>query len=129
MLRAQVLRHPLDELEPVLTREELLLLVEEVKRVRFDDSLLEYMLEALDATRRGENFLLGASPRAGLSLFRAAQAMALVEGRDYCVPDDLKRLAVPVLAHRVVPNPMNGTGGRTSDEVLADLLEAIPVPG
>ncbi|TDJ76730.1 MAG: MoxR family ATPase [Planctomycetota bacterium] len=128
ILRAQALRHPLDDLAPVLDKSELCALIERVKQVRVDDAILDYLMRILDATRSRGAFLLGASPRSGLGLYRAAQAHALLERRDYCVPDDVKELAVPVLAHRVVPSPVNGTGARTSEEVLAELLEDIAVP-
>lgn len=116
-------------LEPVLGREELLGLIEAARAVRVHEAVLAYLLAILEATRRSPDLELGASTRAGLALQRAAQALALVEGRDYCVPDDVQRLAVPVLAHRLVPAGGGlEAGAEGAAEVLVDLLEAVPVP-
>jgi len=128
VLLSQVDGHPLDALEPVCSADELAECIAEVRLVRVADSILEYLLELLDATRRAEELLIGTSPRAGAGLFRAAQALALVEGRDFCVPDDVKRLAIPVLAHRVVPQPWNESGGRSSEDILQDVFADVPVP-
>jgi MoxR-like ATPase len=91
----------LDRLEPVLTQEGLLDLQARVTRVRVADKLADYMLSLAEATRQGGDFLLGVSTRGLQSLFRAAQALALCEGRGYVIPDDVQRLAAPVLAHRI----------------------------
>ncbi|HZF07666.1 MAG TPA: MoxR family ATPase [Thermoanaerobaculia bacterium] len=91
----------LETLEPVLSREDLLDLQERVRRVHVADKLADYMLSLAEATRRGGDFLLGVSTRGVQSLYRAVQAMALCEGRGYAIPDDVQRLAAPVLAHRV----------------------------
>ena len=117
-------------LEPVIDRQELLSAMEEVRRVRIHDSILEYLLALLAATRQSRELELGASTRAGLALQRAAQAMAYLEGRDYCVPDDVQRLVVPVLAHRLVPagSSLEGGSAGASAAVLEDLLETVPVP-
>ena len=124
VLKSRLMRDPLDDVEPVISGEELIQAAADVRAVRVDDSLLEYVLEFLAATRRSSEFLLGASPRAGLGWVRAARALALIEGREYCVPDDFKRLVLPVLAHRVVPV----TAGRNSEDALSELLERIAVP-
>ena len=131
VLRAQTHTHPLDELEPVLSRAELLTLMGQVKQVRLEDQLLDYLLEIIGSTRESGQFLLGASPRAALGLFRAAQAFACLEGRDYCVPDDVKRLAAPVLAHRLVPAHRHVAGigsDTTAQDLVVELVESIPVP-
>jgi MoxR-like ATPase len=91
----------LDHLQPVLTQEGLLDLQARVTRVRVADKLADYMLSLAEATRQGGDFLLGVSTRGLQSLFRAAQALALCEGRGYVIPDDVQRLAAPVLAHRI----------------------------
>ena len=121
---------PLDAIGPVMTREELLAEIQAVRQVRIDEALLEYVLNVLEATRDRGRFLLGASPRAGLGWTRAAQALAHIEGRDYCVPDDFKRLALAVLSHRVVSLPMgNGASdARDGEEAIAALLELVPAP-
>lgn len=121
---------PLESLQAVISGPDILAASREVSRVRIDDSLLEYAIEFLEATRRPNEFLLGASPRAGLAWLRAARALALVEGRDYCVPDDFKALAIPVLGHRVVPLAPSSSANveRAGDDAIADLLDRITVP-
>ena len=119
---------PIDAIGPVLSQAELAAAIRAVREVRVDEALFDYVLEFAEATRRSESFLLGASTRAGLGWVRAAQAMALVEGRDYCVPDDFKELAIPILAHRTVCVPGNGGGGGSSEEALAALLDRLPAP-
>jgi len=91
----------LDRLEPVLTRDGLIDLQERVARVRVADKLADYMLTLAEATRHGGDFMLGVSTRGLQSLFRASQALALCEGRGYVIPDDVQRLAGPVLSHRI----------------------------
>ena len=123
---------PIDDLQAVITHAEVIEAIAQVRRVRVDDTLVDYILDFVGQTRSGGRFLLGASPRAGLGWMRAAQALALVEGRDYCIPDDVKRLVIPVLAHRIVPAPTmssQGAVGLAGDEALAEMLESIPVPG
>jgi len=136
VLRSRMQRDPIDDIAAVMTRDEILAAIAAVRRVRIHGSLVEYVLEFLEATRRDGRFLLGASPRAGLGWVRAAQALASIEGRAFCVPDDFKRLALPVLAHRVVSSPAaggalgDGDGGeaREGEDGLVDLLESLPVP-
>ncbi len=122
--------NPLDGLKPVISIESVNQGIEAVRAVTVSDELYDYSLDVLTATRRPAAFLLGASPRAGLAWVRAAQAQAFLEGRDYCIPDDLKELAVPCLAHRVVP--LHGEahpGASTSGEAaLALLLDTVPPP-
>jgi MoxR-like ATPase len=92
----------LESLQPVLAGEDLLDLQEQVARIRVADKLAEYILSLAEATRHGGEFLLGVSTRGAQALFRATQALALCEGRSYAIPDDVQRLAAPVLGHRVV---------------------------
>jgi MoxR-like ATPase len=128
MLDERIANDPLDDLTPVLTKDELVQAIADVRDVRVEPSLREYVLEFIAATRRAGAFLLGASPRASLGWVHAAQALAAIEGRDFCVPDDFKRLAVPVLAHRVVPAPLAGGTERDADEAIAELTGEVPVP-
>ena len=90
------------------------------------EALVEYVLEIVGATRTSGRLLIGVSPRASLGLVRASQALALLEGRDYVVPDDVKRLVIPTLAHRLVA--AHSTHARASEEALVELLDTIPVP-
>jgi MoxR-like ATPase len=123
--------HPVSALNPVLTVDELIELQGSIDRVRVDDSLVDYLLAIVQATRHTDQLLLGASPRGAISLHRAAQAHALVQGRDYCLPDDIKRLAVPVLAHRLIVSRRMELGpshDQEAERVVEELLSAIPVP-
>src|SRR6266404_1639578 len=102
ILRDREHRDPLDELEPVMTASEVTALQKSVSEVSVDDALVEYLMRIVEATRSTEMLDLGVSPRGTLALFRAAQALALTEEREFCLPDDIKRLVIPVFAHRVV---------------------------
>ena len=120
---------PVDRLDAVLSVADLTLLQQRTRQVRVDDSLSDYLLDLIAATRVHADLYLGGSTRAALGLHRAAQALALVEGRDYVVPDDVKRLARPVLAHRLLPRGARSAGGADpSEEVLEDILARTPVP-
>ena len=120
---------PIDELEQVLTPAEVLSLQAAVREIRIEESLLGYLMDIVDATRRCGELHVGASPRGGLFLFRAAQALAMVEKRDYVIPDDIKRLATPVLAHRVIGKSFlqDGDAGQ-ADSLIRNLVEQVQVP-
>jgi MoxR-like ATPase len=121
---------PVDRLGPVLSVEEVVELQHAVRQVRFDDSLADYLLDLVEATRDHADIQLGGSTRAALGLYRAAQALALIQGRNYVVPDDVKRLAGPVLAHRlVVRRARAAQGGDTASQLVADVLRQVPLPG
>ena len=129
ILRSRLSNDPLDELRPVLSRDDLDDALAAVRDVSVDDSLFEYVLDFTRATRESERFLLGASPRAALGWVHAARAMALLEGRSWCTPDDFKRLVVPVLGHRVLPATVSDERlVSRSDEALGNLLDRIPIP-
>lgn len=129
ILKRHLGRDPLEELEAVMTRDQLIDAQARVKTVRVDDALLEYVLEFTEATRRSDHFMMGASPRAAIGWMHAAQALALIEGRTWCVPDDFKRLALAVLAHRTIPaNASQGHGPAQTAEALTRLLTEIPIP-
>jgi len=118
-------------IEPVLTSEEVLQLQAWATRVTVDDSLVEYILAIVGKTRTHESLSLGVSPRGAQALYRAAQALAMAEGRDYAVPDDVKRLAVPVFAHRVVVNTrlaLTQRGADLNDRILEEILTLVEVP-
>jgi MoxR-like ATPase len=121
---------PVDRLAPVLSAADLTLLQQQTRQVRVEESLADYLLDVVEATRTHPELYLGGSTRAALGLHRAAQALALVEGRDYVVPDDIKRLARPVLGHRMLPRAARSAGGTDpSEEVLAEILARTEVPG
>lgn len=120
-----------ETLTPVLTSEEVVGLQEEAARVTMDDSLTDYVMAIVTATRSRPDLDLGVSTRGAVFLYRAAQAMALIEGRTYGLPDDVKRLVIPVFAHRIVVNPgVESFGHRTDDakDILNEVLDQVPVP-
>jgi len=120
---------PVDRLQPVLTCEQIVSLQGDVRQVKVEDSINHYVLDLVEATRRCDDLHVGVSPRGALALYRAAQASALVAGRGYVVPDDVKSLAVPVLAHRVISKGYLHGGQREAVEALIErLVDEVPVP-
>jgi MoxR-like ATPase len=120
-----------DSAVPTLSAEEVLHLQDTVHGVRVEESLVDYMLAIVDRTRNHESLVLGVSPRAAQALFRAVQALALVEGRDFALPDDIKRLAVPTFAHRVVINTRTTLVARradTAERIIEEILTRVDVP-
>jgi MoxR-like ATPase len=120
---------PINGLQPVLHGDDILTLQEAARAVRVDDSLADYVLDLIEATRTHPDVYLGGSTRAALALYRAAQALALLEGRDYVIPDDIKRLTRPVLAHRLVAKALRrGERSDAAEEILTDILARTRVP-
>jgi MoxR-like ATPase len=120
---------PVDSLTPVLTADDVVQLQLGVRRVRFDDTITDYLLDIVHATRRTEDLHVGVSTRGALTLYRAAQSMALVSGRDYVVTDDVKSLAVPVLAHRVLGKSFLQAGEfGAAEAIIRDIVERVKVP-
>ncbi len=131
ILRQQTFTSAVEHLAPAMSGEDVLGLQREVSQVAVDESLLDYLINIVRATRETDILNLGVSPRGSLSLYRAAQALAYIEGRDFVIPDDIKRLVVPVFAHRIVVNSRYSTGLRRSDEAetaLKEILRNINVP-
>jgi MoxR-like ATPase len=128
IIHEQTSRNPLAELRPVLTGSEVLAMTQAVTRVRVAPALRSYVVDLLAATRQRREIYLGASPRAGIALTRAAKALALLRGRDFVVPKDIKDLAVRVLAHRLMLSPDAKVHGVTAETTVTRLLETIPVP-
>jgi MoxR-like ATPase len=128
VLFSQTHEHPLDNLSPVLDRNEVVSLQQKVKEVRVDDSIIKYILDITRKTRSNSKLEIGVSPRGSLMLRRAVQARALVEGRDYVVPDDIKKLAVPVLSHRVLIRATARQDARRAAVVIKEIVEEVPVP-
>ncbi|MFC1989576.1 AAA family ATPase [Chloroflexota bacterium] len=121
--------HPIEQLSSVADSSDILTLQTTVRKVYVDDLVKQYIASLVEATRHHPSIYLGASPRGSLALFRTAQAYALVQGRDYVLPDDVKALAEPVLAHRLIVHPteqLQDKGGRAT---IIKLLETVPVPG
>ena len=122
---------PLDEMQPVMSADDILQLQEAVSEVSVDDAIVDYLIRIVAATRSSEMLDLGVSPRGTLALFRAAQALALTEERSYCLPDDIKRLVVPVFAHRLTVSSRYSSAMRRSEEaeaVLLEIMKTISVP-
>ncbi len=122
--------NPSETLQTVLAAEEVVELQRRVRDIHVDESLLDFMLAVVKETRRHPAVELGVSPRGSLSLYRGAQALALVEGRPFVVPEDVTALAVPVLAHRLVlkPSAASGRSGQTARVITEDILRRVPVP-
>jgi MoxR-like ATPase len=114
-----------------MSQEDVLELQRKASEVRVDESLVDYLLNIVQATRQSDALELGISPRGTLALFRSAQAFALIEGRDYCIADDIKRLVLPCFAHRVIVNSRQaGTKRQTTqaEQILREILLKINVP-
>ena len=122
---------PLARIEPVIGAEEVVEIQQAVRRVAVDDQLMNYTLAIVEKTRQNEFLSLGVSPRGSMMLYRAAQALALVEGRGYCIPDDFKRLMLPVFAHRCVVSSRYISTFKKSDQaeaILKEIIDSTPVP-
>jgi MoxR-like ATPase len=128
MLNEQTTAPPLDSLEPVATAEEVTSAIEEARALFVEESLNRYVVALLRHTRSSSRLALGASPRSGISLLRVAKARALADGRDYVLPDDVKAVARPVLAHRLILAPEARSAGLTAEEIVGEAVEQTPVP-
>ncbi len=135
ILDRQWLPHPAEELEPVVALDEVRELQNAVEKIRVDDSLMDYLLTIVAATRQSPLMTLGVSTRGAMALHKAAKALALVRGRDYCLPDDIKYLAPAVLSHRVILSmssaATSGSSDRRSEEaerIIQDIVDSVPVP-
>jgi MoxR-like ATPase len=128
MLREQTSEPPLDSLEPVTTAAEVLAVAEEARGIYVEESLNRYVVALIGHTRTDTRLYLGASPRAGVALLRVAKARALSEARDYLLPDDVKAVAEPVLAHRLLLAPEARTAGSDAGAIVREALEHTPVP-
>ncbi len=128
ILNAQQFRHPLQDLTQVISHTELVQLQEAVKSVFVDDRLKEYIVAIVGATRTHPNVYLGASPRGSLAIYKTAQAWAALNGRDFVIPDDIKQLAEPALAHRVIISPAARMKSVNADDVIEEILHSLPVP-
>jgi MoxR-like ATPase len=130
ILRAEAGAARLDDLKPVLSGEDVIAMQHEVEKVRVDESLVDYALEIVKRTRESDQFALGVSPRGSLMLYRAAQALAYLNGRSFTTPDDLKSLVIPVFSHRVVVDARYGSTRKSeqAEKLLAEILESVAVP-
>ena len=129
IVSSQEQAHPIDSLEEVVTAEQILDVQQSVRSVYVDDLIREYIVTLVDRSRTHPDAALGSSPRGSLALFRGAQALALIRGRDFALPDDVKELAEPMLSHRIIVSPAGRMRGVQSSDVVAALVEEVPVPG
>jgi len=120
--------HPIDDLNPVVSAADVVAAQEKVRDVHVEDNVRRYILEIIQATRQHDDILLGGSPRASIALFRTAQALAAIQGRDFVLPDDVKRMVQPVLAHRVILRPEARLRKVTTPALLQELVSEIRVP-
>ncbi len=129
ILEAQQFRHPIETLDQVVRLEELRRAQEEIRGVHVSAEIRGYLLEIVERTREHPDVYLGASPRGTLALFRTAQARAVLWGRDYVIPDDIKALVQPCLAHRLILHPTARMREVTPEQVLEEIMNRVPVPG
>jgi MoxR-like ATPase len=127
IIRSQKYGHPIETLASVVDGQELLGLSRHISDVHVDESLAEYILKLVQATRQHPDLSLGASPRGSLALYKTSQALAALKGRSYVIPDDIKILAPLTLAHRLILKPESQLRGRTVHTVLRDILERTPL--
>ena len=125
----QALQHPIETLEPVVSSDDILGLQEIVKQIHTENAITEYAVSLVTATRNHPDADLGASPRGSLALFRTSQALALIRGRDYVLPDDVKEMAIPVLGHRIIVPPSSRMRGVTGRMIVEAALEEVQVSG
>jgi len=128
ILSAQAQRHPIDTLEPCVSLDNVLMVRRRAAAVRMSDELKRYAVDVVRATRAANGIQLGASPRASLALMKAAQALALSEGREFVIPEDVREMAVPVIAHRVVIEPQARFAGVTTAGLVEEILAKVPMP-
>ncbi len=129
ILNRQQLRHPIETLKAVIKVDELKEAMEEIKKVFVSEAIKRYVVELTNRTRQHADVYLGASPRGSLALFRTGQVAAALAGRDYILPDDIKRLAVPVLAHRVIVGPAARLRELSAEKIVQEIMDNTPVPG
>jgi MoxR-like ATPase len=129
VLESHRLGEPVNELQSVVDCEQLVAMQTAVRDVRVDDAIYEYLLDIVEATRHSDELHVGVSTRGALSLYRAAQALAMIEGRDFVVPDDVKRLSLPVLSHRVISKGfLQGAARDVVEAVIQRLVDEVPAP-
>lgn len=128
MLFSQNDQHPFNSLAPVVSCPDIISLQQQVSTVRFDRAVAEYGVRVVEATRKDVRIRLGISPRGSLALYHTSQARARLEGRDYVLPEDIRALAVPVLAHRMMLDTKARYGGTMPSQIIEDILNEVPVP-
>jgi MoxR-like ATPase len=120
--------HPIDDLSPVVSAAEVMACQETIRDIHVDDKVRNYILELIHASREHEDIQLGASPRASIAMFRTAQALAAMNGRDFALPDDVKKMLTPILGHRLIVRPESRLRKRTPATVLKEIISDTSVP-
>ena len=128
VLTDQTETHPIEQITPCVTKEEVLTLTQDMKQVRISEELKRYIVDLVAATRSYQGVKLGASPRASLSLMKTAKAIALFDGSEFVTPEHIQEIAVHVMAHRMVMDPQARFSGATAEAVVEDILKGVPVP-
>ncbi|MDD4893822.1 MAG: MoxR family ATPase [Candidatus Omnitrophica bacterium] len=128
VISGQKVQHPIETLKPALDLEKVLELQEEVKKIQVSPNILDYIVKLVSGTRNKEEIKLGASPRASIALMKTSSAWALLEGRDYVIPDDVVKLLPWVLKHRIILQPKALIAGKTPDHIVSDLVRNTPIP-
>jgi MoxR-like ATPase len=128
MLSRLQLKHPIDDLQPVVSAEEIIQCQQAVRSVRVDEKLNRYIVDLIHRSREHPDVLLGGSPRASLALYRSSQALAAIRGQSFVTPDDVKRLAPVVLGHRIILRPESRLRKVTTASVVDELLDSAHVP-
>ena len=129
ILDSQRLRHPIEDLDQATDVEEFVAAQEAIKQVHVDDLIKEYIIAVVNATRKHPDVYLGSSPRGSLALYKTGRARAAMEGRDYVIPDDIKALALPALAHRLIVSPSARIKNVDPRAVVEEVINSVPVPG
>jgi MoxR-like ATPase len=129
ILSGQQLRHPIEALKAMVKIKELLKVIDEIRKVYVSPLIQKYIIDLVGRTRQSSDVYLGASPRGSLSLFRAGQARAALQGRDHVLPDDIKALAIPVLGHRIIVSPAARLRELSADRIVQEIIYNVPVPG
>ncbi|MBQ9957712.1 MAG: MoxR family ATPase, partial [Clostridia bacterium] len=119
---------PFETLQAVATPEDIINIQNEVKKVFVHENLEKYIVSIVSATRNHPSVRLGASPRASLALYRTAQATAYINGRDFVIPDDIQKMVIPVMAHRIILSQETKFSNTTADDVLNEIKKSVPVP-
>lgn len=129
ILNGQQLRHPIEALKSVVKIKDLLNAIESIRKIFVSPAIERYIIDLVGRTRQSGDVYLGASPRGSLALFRAGQARAALQGRDYVLPDDIKALAIPVLGHRIIVSPAARLRELSADRIVQEVIYNAPVPG
>jgi MoxR-like ATPase len=128
VISQQKIKHPIENLGPAMDLEKILKLQEQAKNIDISPLVMNYIVELVSTTRKKEDIKLGASPRASIAIMKASSAWAMLEGRDYVIPEDVGKLLPYVLKHRLILQPKASIAGKTADLVIAELLKNTPIP-